>query len=71
MKTFKLTVTEDELKALIKYHSSIMADGYHYEPDTSERLHNLVKRLNKETPEIENDPRPEVTAAKEEQQSGW
>ncbi|HYT42022.1 MAG TPA: hypothetical protein VEP90_06730 [Methylomirabilota bacterium] len=58
MKTFKLTVTEDELKALIEYHARFMCYGGNpttnpFNTETSERIHTLTKRLNKETPEIE------------------
>ncbi len=56
MKTFKVTLTEDEVKALIDYHR-FKGDGQ-YTIETSQRIHDLTKRLNKETPEIENDPRP-------------
>ena len=72
MKTFKLTVTEDELKALINHHSRIIQnsieDGALPSIDTSERIHNLTKRLNKDTPEIEP---AQATAAKDEQQTSW
>lgn len=73
MKTFKLTVTEDELKALIDFHKQSTT----YDVETSERIHSLTKRLNRDTPEIENDPRqhiseqPQVSAAKEEQPTSW
>lgn len=75
MKTFKLTVTEGELIALIHHHNLIMirdieSDTYtHPSTESSERIHTLTKRLNKDTPEIEavgsqtigefcGDPRP-------------
>jgi hypothetical protein len=59
MKTFKLTVTEEELGALISHHAVKMHGNYSTE--TSERIHTLTKRLNKETPDIEGDPRPQTT----------
>ncbi len=92
MKTFKITVTEDELRALIRHHATLMTysgsigtagyDYSNYSTETSERIHTLTKRLNKDIPEIEGDPRPqtnfqqdcepaEATAAKEEQQTSW
>lgn len=81
MKTFKLTVTEDEMKALIRHHASTlmyngnaMLDGSsNYPIETSERIHTLTKRLNKETPEIENDPRPQEAASTEQVKipEGW
>ena len=81
MKTFKLTVTEEEIRALISYHALSLthfsANGSQpsISVETSERIHTLTKRLNKDTPEIEGDPRPseppQVEAAKTEQQSGW
>ena len=71
MKTFKLTVTEEELRALIDHHVDMHGKG-DYEVERSERIHTLTKRLNRDTPEIEGtiDP-PQATAAKEEQQTGW
>jgi hypothetical protein len=73
MKTFKLTVTEDELRALIRHHANSLTytgsinaigmDYSNYSTETSERIHTLTKRLNKETPEIESDPRPQETTA--------
>ncbi len=53
MKTFKLTVNEDELKALIDHHKQSTT----YDTETSERIHALTKRLNRDTPEIEGDAR--------------
>ena len=74
MKTFKITVSEGELVALIYYHNRIMRDyievGNVPLIETSERIHNLTKRLNKDTPEIETVD-PQVEAAKTEQQSSW
>lgn len=66
MKTFKLTVTEDELKALIDFHKQSTS----YDIETSERIHNLTKRLNRETPEIDNDPRPQDTIQTQDK-VGW
>ncbi len=63
MKTFKLTVTEGELLALIYHHSRIIQnhiednDAIYPSIETSERIHALTKRLNRDIPEIENDPR--------------
>jgi hypothetical protein len=73
VKTFKLTVTEDELKAMISYHSSMLGLADKYDIETSERIHTLTKRLNKETPEIESDPRPQEVAATEQVKipEGW
>ena len=68
MKTFKLTVTEDEMKALISHHAMNME--VRFDVETSERIHNLTKRLNKDTPEIEAVD-PQLEAAKTEQQSSW
>jgi pyruvate-formate lyase-activating enzyme len=71
MKKFKLTVDEEELKALIRFHSANILDNDNYEIERSQRIHDLTKRLNKETPEIEPVELPQAIAAKEEQQSGW
>lgn len=63
MKTWKLTVTEGELTALIHHHSRLMQnaieDGKVVSAELSQRIHDLTKRLNRETPEIEGDPRPQ------------
>lgn len=63
MKTFKLQITEDELIALIFYHTnelSNQATSGNGKPsnETAQRLVDLTRRLNKETPDIESDPRP-------------
>ena len=74
MKTFKITVSEGELVALIHYHNGIMCldiqSNANPSIETSERIHNLTKRLNKDTPEIEAVD-PQLEAAKTEQQSSW
>lgn len=59
MKMFGLKVSEDELKALINYNLSNHGLNREYDIERSQRIHDLTKRLNKETPEIENDPRTE------------
>lgn len=59
MKTFGLKVSEDELKALIDYNLSRHGLNREYDIERSQRIHDLTKRLNKETPEIENDARAE------------
>jgi hypothetical protein len=57
MKTWMLRVTEDELKCLINDTAGkIYSDPT---PENSARLHDLVKLFNKDTPEIDGDPRPE------------
>ena len=72
MKTFKLTVTEDELKALINHHAFNMANREGpFDTDTSERIHNLTKRLNKDTPEIEGNPVPEINQESAKDKTGW
>jgi len=50
-KTWKLTVNEEELRALINHNNNLLFQSP--TPEISLRLHDLVKRLNKETPEIE------------------
>lgn len=72
MKTWKLTVNEDELRALIDYHhNSVLIQGKH-DVERSARIHDLTKRLNRETPEIENDPRPkEKMPTPEPQTTTW
>lgn len=79
MKTFGLKITEDELKALIRYHANKISYSVHspagldhtnYDIETSQRIHDLTKRLNKETPEIEGDigPQEKDVSAKS---TGW
>ncbi len=64
-------MTEDELRALIEHHALRMS--IKFDTETSERIHTLTKRLNKETPDIEGDPRPQETAATEQVKipEGW
>lgn len=77
MKTFKLTVTEGELEALIFHHSRIIQNAIENEEkvsvEVSQRIHDLTKRLNKETAEIEpietNNTQTEAT--EETKPSGW
>lgn len=75
-KTWKITVDEEEMKALIRYHSNTLL----YEDKTisierSSRIHDLTKRLNKkDEPEIEKEePQPEITEeqAKANIPAGW
>ena len=54
MKTWKLTVNEEELRALINHHAHRMLDHWAHDIETSSRIHDLTKRLNKEV--SENDP---------------
>lgn len=65
MKTFKVTITEEELIAIIEHHAHKMS-SYEITPERSARIHDLTKRLHKETPEIENDPRPPMEQTKQE-----
>lgn len=52
MKTFKLTVTEDELKAIIHHHVRVHY-GNNITIERSSRIHDLTKRLNKKDNEPE------------------
>lgn len=49
MRTFKITLTEDELKALIDHHCCSYDERYTVEQ--SSRIHDLTKRLNKASDE--------------------
>ncbi len=73
MKTFGLRVNEEELMALIKHHSYNIMDHQSPLPEMSERLHNLVKRLHKDTPEVEDEKQPEAPAANQPEapKAGW
>ena len=51
MRTFKLQVNEDELKALILHNKECLYNDM--TPERCARIHDLIKRLNRETPEIE------------------
>lgn len=58
MKTFKLTVNEDELKALISHHAYKMfgdTTTADFGVNTSARIHDLTKRLNRDMPDIEKE----------------
>lgn len=55
-KTWKLTVDEEEMHALIEHHSikHSIAHGDGFKVERSSRIHDLTKRLNKkDEPEIE------------------
>lgn len=70
MRTFKLTVTEDELKAIIRYHTNNMPiDGY--KVDTSARIHDLAKRLNKTVEENNNANVERENATEQPKVEGW
>ena len=64
-KTWKLTVNEEELKALIDHHKQRSCFNS-YDVETSSRIHDLTKRLNKDTPEIEPEVKTENKAS-----DGW
>jgi len=53
MRTFKLTIDEEELKALINHHH--YSDDGRYSIDKSSRIHELTKRLNKRVDDNNND----------------
>lgn len=64
-KTYGLRINEDELMALIGFHS--MCIQAHESPtvEMSARLHDLIKRLNKNEPEIEEAQNNEKSQTKE------
>lgn len=70
MRTFKLTVTEDELKVIIRHHTNHMAiDGY--KVDTSARIHDLTKRLNKTVEENNNAYVERENVTEQPKVEGW
>lgn len=55
-KTWKITIDENELKALISFHGQMLAISGDTSTERSSRIHDLTKRLNKEDkPEIEKE----------------
>lgn len=59
MRTFKITLTEEEVKAIIAYYAEklLIRHNDEIEPtiEVTARMHDLNKRLNREEkPEIEN-----------------
>lgn len=82
-RTFKLTVSEEELRALIVFHCSKLSDKYligttkteAFTTELTARIHDLTKRLNKNNNEAEaTEAQPEPEAKVEEKQidtSGW
>lgn len=58
-RTFKIQISEDELLTLIDYHSSelkhVIKEFGNAPKDRAERIVELTRRLNKETPEIVKD----------------
>ena len=74
-RTWKLTIDDDELKTLIRWHSEMLLISGHYNIERSARIHFLTRRLNKEdAPEIEKEKeQPPITdeQAKSHLPSGW
>lgn len=79
MRTFKLTINEDELKSLINYHASHMNYVNGFEVDRSSRIHDLTKRLNKRADDkneaeeydtVDNSP-PKATENDKPKLEGW
>lgn len=72
-KKFKVTLSEDELKAVIMHNMQSMYNSMNVE--TSARIHDLTKRLNKETPESEEEKTPAISETanpvNEPQQQPW
>lgn len=68
MKTWTVKINEEELRALIIHHNYRMLGAGNVDIETSARIHDLTKRLNRETPEIEGDPRPQETKSQETKQ---
>lgn len=75
MKTFKLTVTEEELTAIIQHHVWAMyGENGEITIERSSRIHDLTKRLNKKDNEPEEASEPEKQTQPETQTSpiaGW
>lgn len=76
-RTWKITVDEEELHALIEHHSirHSIAHGDGFKVERSSRIHDLTKRLNKkDEPEIEKEEeQPKITEeqAKANIPAGW
>lgn len=75
MRTFKVTLTEEELKAVIRHNASHFISGFGakidsnvYTTEQSSRIHELTKKLNKSV-EVEDktEQQPEI---KEEHAKG-
>ena len=65
MKTFKLQITEEELIALIAYNTDKLSGMAHPPLEIAQRIVDLTRRLNKDTPEIEVEKefKPEIPKA--------
>ena len=69
---FGLKVTEEELKTLILHHASSLYASENLTVETSKRIHDLMKRLHNDGPEIESDPRPKTEGENQPQnQNDW
>lgn len=68
MRTFKLTVTEDELKALINHHIFVVQT---HTVEWSARIHDLTKRLNKTVEENNNADVERENATEQPKVEGW
>lgn len=71
MRTFKLTINEDELQALIRHHKMHISDT---SVETSARIHDLTKRLNKRIDDVEENNNADVereNATEQPKVEGW
>ena len=71
MKTWTLKINEEEMRALITHHNNSMFGDQSVE--RSARIHDLTKRLNKDTPDIENAEQTQPQTAQQEapKATGW
>lgn len=70
MRTFKLTVTEEELKAIIQNHVWFMTgENAEFTVERSSRIHDLTKRLNKKDNEQQQEP--EEQSQQENPANAW
>lgn len=61
MRTWKLTINEDELMALIDHHSENHLVDKTYSVERSSRIHDLTKRLSKkDEAEVEKEPEQNI-----------
>lgn len=68
---FKITLDEDELKAVIEHNRIAHGASGNYDNERSARIHDLTKRLNKKDSEPETTEEINTTVQNTSTVAGW
>jgi len=66
-RTWKITLNENELKALIEYHAIKHSVSSNFDVERSARIHDLTKRLNRKDDEVNQEQPANAPASDNEQ----